>query len=254
MRRSFFALISLISLGLLTVAAHGGSLPTGRRFDFGTTKTGGALSYPTGLGSSFAVNGAPITWVQQGPSDKYFGITGGLLTMSTGGCLKGCKFNSKSLGISSFFADGGTVSIYGSLPEFKDDPSGLLFRGVFNSTLGSVLLSHKQCTQTNVTLSNKGGAKSGGLSGCVQVTDINQALLADLNFPSSGGGQGYFSQLFFNLAYTTGIGWSGGIKGTDLNVIPAPEPATLVMFGSALLLAANLLRRKFRSAPSQTAT
>jgi hypothetical protein len=240
--------VALLGFGLLSVSAHAGSLPPGKRIDFGTTTTGGTIGYPTGLNSSFSVMNAPITFAQQGPSDTLFAITGGTLDMTTGGCLKGCKFNSKTSGIQSYFADGGSISIYGSLPELPGDPTGLLFQGTFNSTLGSTLLGHKACPETNITLSSKGGVKSGGLNGCVQATFFNQTLLADLNFPPDNGGQGYFGELFFNLSYSPTTGWSGGIKNSDLNVIPTPEPSSLVLFGSALLVGAGLLRRKFRTA------
>ncbi len=239
---------ALMGFGLLSVTAHAGSLPPGKRIDFGTTQTGGTISYPTGKGSSFSVMNAPITFAQQGPSDMLFAITGGTLDMTTGGCLKGCKFNSKTSAINSFFADGGVISIFGSMPELPGDPHGLLFQGTFNSTLGSKLLGHKACPETNVSLSSKGGVKSGGLNGCVQATLFNQQLLADLNFPPDNGGQGYFGELFFNLSYSPTTGWSGGIKNTDISVIPTPEPSSLVLFGSVLLVGAGLLRRKFRTA------
>lgn len=238
---------ALMGFGLLSVTAHAGSLPPGKRIDFGTTTTGGTIGYPTGKGSSFSVMNAPITFLQQGPSDKLFAITGGTLDMTTGGCLKGCKFNSKTSAINSFFADGGVISIYGSMPELPGDPNGLLFQGTFNSLLGSKVLGHKACPQTNIALSSKGG-KTGGLSGCVQATEFNQQLLADLNFPPSNGGQGYFGELFFNLTYSPTTGWSGGIKNSDLSVVPTPEPSSLVLFGSVLLVGAGLLRRKFRTA------
>jgi len=241
------AIYALIGFGLLATSAYSGSLPTGKTLDFGTTITGGTVNYPSGLGAKFRVTNAPITFVQQGPSDKRFAITGGTIDVVTGGCIKGCSFNSRTQSQGSRFADGGVVMVFGSLPEFPNDPTGLLFEGTFNSTLGSKLFSHKVCPVTNVTLSNKAGAKSGGLDGCVQITDVNQALLADMNFPRDSNGQGYFSTLAFDLSFTSAAGWNGVIKSSDLNIIPAPEPSTLLLFGSCLFIGAGLLRRKFRA-------
>jgi hypothetical protein len=47
----------------------------------------------------------------------------------------------------------------------------------------------------------------------------------------------------------TSAGWSGEINSSDLNVVPdpAPEPSTLLLFGSGLLIGAALLRSKRRS-------
>jgi PEP-CTERM motif len=239
------AVSALMGFGLLATSAYSGSLPAGKTLDFGTTATGGTLNYTLGKGSQLTITNAPITFVQQSPSDRRFAITGGTIDVVTGGCIKGCTYNTRSQTHGSEFADGGVVKVYGSLPEFANDPTGLLFEGTFNSTLGSKLFSHAVCPVTNVTLSNKAG-KSGGLDGCVQITDVNQALLADMNFPPDSNGQGYFSTLAFALAFD-GTGWNGMIKSSDLNIIPAPEPSTLLLFGSGLLIGAGLLRRKFRS-------
>src|ERR1700690_2216746 len=152
--------VALMGFRLLSGSAYAGSLPPGKRIDFGATPTGGLIGYPPGLHSTFSVMNAPITFAQQGPSDTLFAITGGTLDMTTGGCLKGCTFNSKTSGIQSYFADGGTISIYGSLPELPGDPTGLLFQGTFNSALGSTLLGHKACPETNISLSSKAGVKS----------------------------------------------------------------------------------------------
>jgi hypothetical protein len=239
------AVYALMGFSLLATSAYSGSLPTGKTLDFGTTVKGGTVSYPLGIGQKFRVVDAPITFVQQGPSDKRFAITGGTIDVLTGGCVKGCTFNARTQSQGSQFADGGVVKVFGSLPELPGDPSGLLFEGTFNSSLGSKLFSHQVCPVTNVSLTNKAG-RTGGLDGCVQITDVNKALLADMNFPLDSNGQGYFSTLAFDLAFN-GSGWNGMIKSSDLNIIPAPEPSTLLLFGSCLFIGAGLLRRKFRA-------
>lgn len=243
------AIHALMGVGLLAVTADAGTLPRGKRMDFGTNITGGTFTYPTGIGQSMTVKNAPITWIEQAPSDKLFKISGGTLDLTTGTCYKGCSYNSKAQGLVSLFNNGGTVSVYGTvlIPKvpLADDPTGLLFQGTFDSSLGSRLFQHKVCPVTNMTLSNK-GAKTGGFDGCVEATFINPTLLDDLNFPVDGSGQGYLSELFFGLTFS-GSQFGGGVKSTDFNVVPAPEPSTLMLFGSALLIAAGFVRRKWSS-------
>ncbi len=52
----------------------------------------------------------------------------------------------------------------------------------------------------NVPLNAKTGA--GGIDGCLQVHEINPALLADLNFSNEHQGKGLLSELFFQRFYS----------------------------------------------------
>ncbi len=133
-----------------------------------------------------------------------------------------------------------------SLPEFANDPHGLLFMGTFDSADGSKLFGEAKCGETSVNLSGK--THSGGLQGCVKVESINPDLLLDLRFPSFDTiGKGYISQFFFDLTFASSSRtWSGSVKGTDVSIVPmtASEPAGLALLGAGLLGLGTLARRK----------
>jgi len=242
MSRKSFAQIALVVLAALTLApsALSNTLPPGRELDFFSNRPGGRVSYHPGLGNQFSVTGAPILNVEQFPSFQSFPIVGGYLDLITGGCVSGCSFNSKAQMQTSFFADGGLIQIFGSLPGLAGDPHGLLFQGVFNSKEGSKFLGHKQCPLTNVTLNAK--THKGGIQGCVQVEDINSTLLADLNFPNEQDGKGFLSEMFFDLSFTSGGGWSGEVQSSDLLLMPTPEPASVLLFAAGVV--AGVRRRR----------
>ncbi len=233
MSSRYCARFVLVLIAALAPFAAANSLPPGREMDFTANHhAGGSVAYQPGMGDKFSVTGAPITSVQQFPSNTSFPIVGGYLDLITGGCVKGCTFNSKAQTQTSFFADGGLIQIFGSLPELAGDPHGLLFQGVFDSQDGSKLFGHKDCSLTNVTLNAK--THKGGIQGCVAVEEINPLLLADLHFPNEQQGKGFLSELFFQLSFTSKGGWNGEVQNSDLIVLPAPEPATLVLLASGL--------------------
>lgn len=178
-------LLALLALSPLRTTAT--SMPVELNFSstpVGSTTSvpGGTVSYQPGVGQVLTVTDAPIVQVVQLPGGVHEAITGGSLDVTTGGCEAGCSFSSKQQQTQSFFSDGGTIKIFGSLPEFANDPHGLLFSGTFDQADGSTIFGEANCPQTNTTLSMKGGSATGGLDGCVDVTGVNAALLQDLGF------------------------------------------------------------------------
>lgn len=234
---------TLIALTLL--AGSAAATPVGTSMDF-AGGSGGTVSYTSGLGNSLSVTGAPIATVQQFPSSTFYAIVGGLLDLTTGGCVKGCTINPTTHNSNPFFANGGSISITGSLPSLPGDPSGTLISGFWDSTLTEPTLGHAICPVTNATFNPTTGGV--GMQGCVRVTSINQTLLADLGFPSTNSGDGFLSELFMDITLS-GSTFSGEIEHSDFRAQPitVPEPATLALFGAGLLFLGNLGRKKLQA-------
>jgi len=242
MRKTLLLSIALTAMFVaLTLSANANSLPPGLEMDF-AGGSGGNVNFNPAVGNVFTVSDAPISSVEQFPSNKFFGITGGYLDLVTGGCMTGCQYFQKGQQETAFFQDGGDITLFGALPEFGISMTKL-FEGTFDHTAGSKIFGHKNCQFTNVTLNNK--THKGGLNGCIDVEFVDPQLLAALNFLTGGGGKGFLSQLFFNLTFSNG--WNGSVMGTDMQIIPGPEPASLVLMGSGLLLGGSVLRRRFTS-------
>ena len=156
--------VTLIALTLLAGSATAGSLPVGTSMDF-AGGSGGTISYTSGLGNSLTVTNAPIDTVQQFPSSMFFGLVGGLLDFSTGGCVTGCSINPTTQNSNPHFADGGSLSITGSVPTLPGDPSGTLISGFWDSTLKEPTLGHEVCPVTSATLNPTTGGV--GMDGCL---------------------------------------------------------------------------------------
>lgn len=234
--------LSLIAITFLAGSASATSLGTSMDFAGGT---GGTVSYTSGLGNSLTVTNAPIATVEQFPSSTLFAIVGGLLNVITGGCQKGCTINPTTHNSNPSFADGGSVTITGSVPSLPGDPTGTLISGFWDSTLTEPTLGHAICPVTNATFNPTTGGV--GMNGCVRVTSINSLLLTDLNFlPFQTSGDGFLSELFLNITLSSAT-FSGEVKHSDMRVEPITEPATLAILGAGLLVLGSLGRKRLLS-------
>jgi hypothetical protein len=232
----------LMGIGAIAVMAFAVLAPLasadselGKRIDF-RGGMGGTVSFTMGMGNSFSVLGAPLTAIEQFPSNEFFSIVSGALNLTTGPCELGCTTFNKGSGTSTlFFDDGGSFTITGEVPSLGINSVTTLVQGTFDS-----FLNEKH--ETSVSMNAKTGR--GGINGYLFVTSIDPALAQALKL-LGGQGRGFLSDMFFNLTFNnTNNSWGGNVNSTDLIVTPLPEPSSLLLLGSGLLGVAGFLERK----------
>jgi len=233
MRKSLYrsALGTLCLLVLFAVRANATSITPGIDFSGGS---GGSITFN---GTTFNISGAPITQVENLRTSSIFPVSGGILDIITANCIQNCSVSHPRS--TDVFANGGLLEIFGTVLG----TSGLLLKGTFDANQGLPQFGQKPCPSTTVTLN--GNTHQGGFRGCLDVTNINSTLLADLGFaPFLTGGNGYLSQVLVNIAWN-GTSFSGSVGSSDLGVTPAAEPASLALLGAGLLILGGLARKKW---------
>lgn len=231
--------MALVFLSLASLA--GANIVPGRQIDFSSgTEVGGLVDYTPAVGNTLSITNAPVAFVEQFPSFLKFPIEGGYLDLVTGGCVTGCKINPKTQTTLSFFADGGLIEIFGSIPSLAGQPNGLLFEGVFNQFMGSKTFGVPKCQLSSANLNAKTG--KGSVGGCIDVEFLNPLMMTDLGFHDNSG-KGFLSSIEINLTEVNGR-WTGAVGSLDLIVKPSPEPASLALLGTGLLFVGTVIRSK----------
>lgn len=202
-------------VGLLAVVVF--ALPfaafAGSQVDF--TNAGGTL---TGSSSGMSLTNSTLIAVNGiGGNGLVTGINLGSFSLSTGALTSG------SVQMGGTFAGGGSLIIMGN--GINGVPAGSVFNGSFDGPV----------TWNLITLAN--GTHNYTLIGAISGTFWNGKTV-----------EGATTQLSFN----TGKGWFNGrvresSGDTNLSSGVAPEPGTLVLFGTGLLGIAGALRKRFQA-------
>lgn len=247
--------VVLVALAFFATTAAAGSI---QKFDF--AGSGGTIAYTQSLNNPFEAM-AGINTVQALPGGSgIVSISGGLMDLVTGGCNNagnGCFTPNGNDQLVLTFANSGPngIVVFGGISKYGIASGSELFAG--------------QLVKTGVTLNGPSAPvrpDTGSLSGEVSATFINPKLLAGLGLLPANKSipLNSIEQLNFLLTFIPagvfgvqgdtigglGVSSDSSLTLSDLSIVTVPttvpEPATLMLFGSSVLLAAGVLRRKLR--------
>jgi len=254
-RRKALICVALFGIALITIPTNAGSImPKGSAIDFSSLSgpgnvqhPGGSVQFTRGFGNVLTISNAPIYELRapagsHGPSKSgLYAVTGGELNITTGPCITFCTgMNGNGFQGANFSGTGSSLTLTGEIAGLGMSHPELLIAGFFSS-LGS------NAPATHVDLNKSTNPKdpgTGGMSSYLDITYINPILVDSLHL-KGGMGEGQLSEIYFNLDLLMGSeNWNGTIAGSDLNVVLNPEPADSMLFGSAVLIAAWVIRRR----------
>jgi len=223
----------ILCIALVACVALAGPAWAGNFSFHGNAGSGqGELSFAPGVGHALSIGsdgvnpGALITDLFT--NNLCFGdcgIVGGYMTLTSGVQLA-CSPNPCTTG-SSFlysFASGGTMSIFGKMPQLGINVSTLLFSATF----------------LNATWT--GGGAVGSYTAGINLASI--VLAPQLGMYHFNGGVNNDISFSIDQACSTGGICSGLIVQSDTTLQTIPEPATLSVLGVGLFAFGTGLRRK----------
>jgi len=226
---------------------HGGIDFSSNTFPGGVSHPGGNVNFTEGFGNHFTVMNAPIYQLHaaHGPAQNgQYAVTDGLLDVTTGQCVAGCtSISGGGLAGLNFNGVGSSLKLTGEVASLGITSDQTLIQGFFNDLGGSEPATHVSLSKGT----SKKNPNNGGMTGYLEITYINPALVSMLHLPF-GSGEGELTEMYFNLNFFSPTStWSGQVMSSDLNVIPTPEPTNLMLLGTALLAAAWITRRRVRA-------
>ena len=254
------AAIALFVFVFMVASAKAGSvLPKAPNLDFssqttgkgGADQAGGYVGFNPHTGNILSVTGAPILQLLE-PSGHHTsscpagrcGVVDGNLSIYTGGCMTGCKGPNHGSESASFSGINSSLTITGEIPGLGITSDTTLLKGTF------VNLTNPNGPAAFATMNSSGSKKNpteGGINGYLLITFIDPAIIQLLGL-NGNIGDGYVSEMYFNLDFLTGNNsWSGRLTGSDVIVVPTPEATSLVLLGTALLAAGWFARRRLQA-------
>jgi hypothetical protein len=248
--------VAMMSIALVAIPANAGSImKKGSSIDFSSSgagnlqHAGGTVEFNRGFGNVLTISNAPIYELfapagSHGPSKNgLYAITDGEMNVRTGPCIAYCMgMNGNGFQAANFSGTGSSLTITGEIAGLGINRPELLVAGYFSNLGSSAPATHVGLNKS----SNPKDPGTGGMSSYLDITYINP-ILVDLLHLNGAIGEGQLSEIYFNLDVLLGSGsWNGTIAGSDLNVAltSTPEPANIMLLGSALLSAAWMLRRR----------
>lgn len=216
--------IVLGALALAVMVAGWASPARADRIDF-VGLSGGTLSFNPAVGNSLSVSGAPLNFLTLASSSPALvAVTNGSLSLTSGSALSIDTTTLPGFTI-AVFGPGGNVTLVGGVPSLGIADGTTLATGSFQGALALMPSSF-----------------GGGWT----VSSLYSGLITGLGFaPDAGIGLGSLSLSLFSQ-FDQGV-WSGSLNSSNV-AVPIPVPATLLLFGLGLLIAAGFLRKKSSAA------
>jgi hypothetical protein len=267
MTKRMFSVWGVALLGLVAFPTSTTAGPI-QKIDF--AGTGGTVAYTQNVGNPFLAVGG-VGSVIGLPAGKQASVGGGMFNLQTGGCNAGanCYTPNGADTLMLTFSNSGTNGItitgsvfFGAGSPFNIPAGSTLMTGELVNT-SAVIRGPSAPMPTNCSASQHAagqcGPDTGGLSGEIDTTFVNPSLLkglgllpANMSNPPKSIEQLNFILMGIIFGPNQTIGGIGNtmdssVTLTDFSLTLTPEPTSLLLFGSGLLFATEVLRRKLAS-------